>query len=90
MGPMLCTVKVGEKKVSCGGVIDLAVEQPQLFRKLHKNQNKTKQYTIEVWGLGTYANITNTMLILQNSAWRAIHNLPFITHLTEYFKNANI
>ena len=36
---MLCTVK-WVKKVSCGGVFDLAVEQPQLFRKLHKNKNK--------------------------------------------------
>ena len=38
---MLCTVKRG-KKVSCGGVFDLAVEQPQLFRKRHKNKNKQK------------------------------------------------
>ena len=29
--------EVGEKKVSSSGVIDLAVEQPQLFRKLKKN-----------------------------------------------------
>ena len=34
---MLCTVKWG-KKVSYGGVFDLAVEQPQLFRKLPKNK----------------------------------------------------
>ena len=27
------------KIVSCGGVFDLAVEQPQLFRKLPKNKN---------------------------------------------------
>ena len=32
----------GRKKVSCGGIIDLAVEQPQLFRKQHKNKNKNK------------------------------------------------
>ena len=32
VGHMLCTVK-WVKKVSCGGVFDLAVEQPQLFRK---------------------------------------------------------
>ena len=36
---MLYTVKWG-KKVSCGGVFDLAVEQPQLFRKLPKNKKK--------------------------------------------------
>ena len=30
------------KTVSCGGVFDLAVEQPQLFRKPPKNKNKTK------------------------------------------------
>ena len=29
-----------EKKVSCGLVFDLAFEQPQLFRKLHENNNK--------------------------------------------------
>ena len=40
LGPMLCTVKWG-KKVLCSRVFDLAVEQPQLFRKLPKNkQNK--------------------------------------------------
>ena len=38
MVPMLCTVNWVKKKVSCGGVIDLAVEQPQLFRKLHNKQ----------------------------------------------------
>ena len=40
MGPMLCAVKVGEKKVSCGGVTDLAVEQPQLFRKQHEDKRQ--------------------------------------------------
>ena len=38
--------QVGKKIVSCGGVFDLAVEQPQLFRKLPKNKNK-KQKTNE-------------------------------------------
>ena len=42
LGPMLCTIKRGEK-VSCGGVFDLAIEQPQLFRKLPKNQHKQKK-----------------------------------------------
>ena len=37
LGPMLCTVK-WVKKVSCGGVIALAVEQPQLFIKLPKTK----------------------------------------------------
>ena len=36
---MLCTVKWG-KKVSCGGVFDLAVEQQQLFRKLPPQKKK--------------------------------------------------
>ena len=36
---MLRTVK-WVKKISYGGVFDLAVEQPQLFRKLSKNKNK--------------------------------------------------
>ena len=36
---------------------------------------------------GTYANITNKILILQIQACRAIHNLPFNTRTTEYFKN---
>ena len=43
-------------------------------------------YGIEVWH-GTYANITNKIFILQKNACRAIHNLPFNTHTTEYFKN---
>ena len=44
--PMLCTGK-WVKKVSCGGVFDLAVEQPQLFRKLPRNkQNKGHQCKI--------------------------------------------
>ena len=42
---------------------------------------------IEVWH-GTYANITNKIFILQKKACRAIHNLPFNTHTTEYIKNA--
>ena len=46
-------------------------------------------YGIEVWH-GTYANITNKIFILQNKACRDIHNLPFNTHTTEYFKNAKI
>ena len=33
----------GRKKVSCGGVFDMAVKQPQLFRKLHQNQNQKKK-----------------------------------------------
>ena len=45
-------------------------------------------YGIEVW-YGTYANITNKIFILQKKACRAIHNMPFNTHTTEYFKNAN-
>ena len=39
---MLCTGKWVKKIVSCGGVFDLAVEQPQLFRKLPKNKTKQK------------------------------------------------
>ena len=42
-------------------------------------------YGIEVWH-GTYANITIKIFILQKKACRAIHNLPFNTHTTEYFK----
>ena len=36
---------------------------------------------------GTYANITNKIFILQKKGCRAIHNLPFNIHTTEYFKN---
>ena len=43
----------------------------------------------KVWH-GTYANITNKIFILQKKACRAIHNLPFNTHTTEYFKKQNI
>ena len=39
---MLCTGKWVKKIVSFGGVFDLAVEQPQLFRKLSKNKTKNK------------------------------------------------
>ena len=46
-------------------------------------------YAIEVWH-GTYANITNKIFILQKKACRAIHNLPFNAHTTEYFKSAKI
>ena len=35
-----CSVPLSEGKVSCGGVFDLAVEQPQLFRKLPQNPPK--------------------------------------------------
>ena len=45
-------------------------------------------YGIEVWH-GTFANITNKIFILQKKACRAIHNLAFNTHTTEYFKTAN-
>ena len=45
------------------------------------------QYGIEVWH-DTYANITNKIFILQKKACLAIHNFPFNTHKTEYFKNA--
>ena len=44
---------------------------------------------IEVWH-GTYANITNKILILQKKECKVIHSLPVNTHTTEYFKNANI
>ena len=44
-------------------------------------------YGIEVWH-GTYANITNKTFILQKNVCRAIHNLPFNIHTTEYFKNS--
>ena len=44
LGPMLCTVK-WEKKVCCGGVFDLAVEQPQLFRKQNKNKNSEVNFS---------------------------------------------
>ena len=37
--------QVGKKIVTSGGVFDLAVEQPQLFRKLIKNKNK-HNYTL--------------------------------------------
>ena len=37
----LSGLKWVKKKVSWGGVFDLAVEQPQLFRKLHKNKCHT-------------------------------------------------
>ena len=32
--------QVGKKIVSCGGVFDLAIEQPQLFRKFPPPQKK--------------------------------------------------
>ena len=35
----------GGGNVSCGGVFDLAVEQPQLLRKLPKNKNKKQTQT---------------------------------------------
>ena len=44
-------------------------------------------YGIEVWH-GTCANITNKKFILQKKACWVVHNLPFNTHTTEYFKNA--
>ena len=40
LGPKICTGKWVKKIVSCGGVVDLAVEQPQLFRKRPPKQNK--------------------------------------------------
>ena len=38
LGPKLCTGKWVKKIVSCGRVLNLAVEQPQLFQKLSKNK----------------------------------------------------
>ena len=40
LGSILCTGKWVKKIVFCGGVFDLAVEQPQLFRKLPKNKKQ--------------------------------------------------
>ena len=37
----------GRKIVSYGEVFDLAVEQPQLFRKLDKTKNKKKR--VNIW-----------------------------------------
>ena len=48
--------------------------------------NQFLLYGIEVWH-GTYANITNKIFMLQKKSCRAIHNLPFNTHTTEYFKS---
>ena len=46
LGPKLCIGKWVKKIVSCGGVFNLAAEQPQLFRKLPKNKQKTKSNTV--------------------------------------------
>ena len=35
-----------------------------------------------------YTNLTNKIFILQTKACRTIHNLPFNTHTTGYFKKA--
>ena len=43
--PMLCTVK-WVKKVSYGGVFDLAVEPSQLLRKLHENKLNNNKKSI--------------------------------------------
>ena len=58
--------KVGEKKISCGGVIDLAVEQPQLFRKLHKNKNKS--LLREAAPAGLSAGLWTTASTVESSA----------------------
>ena len=50
--PMLCTRKWVKKIVSYGGVFDLAVEQPQLFRKISKNNQKNK-----------YISVSNTSVV---------------------------
>ena len=60
----------------------------EIIKKLYYSLiNPFLLYVIEVWH-GTYANITNNIFILQKKACRAIHNLSFNTHTTEYFKNA--
>ena len=41
-----CSVPLSVGKKSCGGVFNLAVEQPQLFRKLPKN--KTNNTVVSV------------------------------------------
>ena len=51
--------------------------------------NQVLLYGIKVWH-DAHANITNKIFILQRKVSRAIHNLPFNTHTTEYFKNSNI
>ena len=52
----------GWKKVSSGGVVDLAVEQPQLIRKLHKNKNKNEQEVYEVvWEQQLFLRVLHVM-----------------------------
>ena len=59
----------------------LPLEKKRLYYSLI---NPFLLYGIEVWH-GTYAKITNKIFILEKKACRAMHNLPFNTHTTEYF-----
>ena len=76
LGPKLWPIK-WVKKVSCGGVFDLAVEQPQLFRKLHKNKTNIGNlkiirlnYTaIETW---SFISLMVYLKIKLNS-WTLLH-----------------
>ena len=49
--------------------------------------NQFLLYGIEVCH-DSYANITNKIFILEKKDCWDIHNLPFNTHTTEYFKNS--
>ena len=64
--------EVGEKKVSRGGVIDLAVEQPQLFRKLHKNKtNSWWSLRLGCWTAATAQKTTQKQnkFTVESSTW---------------------
>ena len=56
---------------------------------IHSLINQFLLFGIEVWH-GTSTSITNKIFILQKKACRAIRNLRFNSHTTEYFKNVRI
>ena len=69
LGPVLCT-DMWVKKSVCGGVFDLAVEQPQLFRKLPQNKQK-KHDTFH----GIEIDLSFHDFMLLNMLWLSRHYL---------------
>ena len=75
---------MGKKIVSCGGVFDLAVEQPQLFRKLPKNKQKT--YTCGISLRIIIKDFTITQTLINEAALNWGFNWVWIANPKPKFK----
>ena len=76
---------MGKKIVSCGGVFDLAVEQPQLFRKLQNIYVYIYIYEFQgVWGGRTWSNVHFLFIIQKHGKSTRALNL-YLNQILDHY-----